>query len=68
MSKTLERARSHANNLKLKDPSRARQEEINKLDYEDCKEDKQAINEYYTRPDQLKDEYLDHLKTLSNQK
>lgn len=45
-NKVLERARSHANNVKLNDPSRARQEELNKLDYEECKEDRQAIEEY----------------------
>lgn len=65
MNKTLERARSHADKLKQQNPSRARQEELNRQDYEECKkEDEQAIDQYYTRPDQLKEEYLDRLKTL----
>jgi len=45
MSKTLERARSHADKLKKQNPSRARQEEINKLDMDECKEDTQAIED-----------------------
>jgi len=45
MSKTLERAKSHADKLKKPYTSRARQEEINKLDMDECKEDTQALED-----------------------
>jgi len=45
MNKTLERARSHADKLKKQGPSRVRQEEINKLDIDECKEDTQALED-----------------------